>query len=163
MRSSLTAAIPQLDPSVIPQQTLPLDRILEIDQYARPRFSLRLFSVFAGIGLILVTFGIYVVSWTVTQQRHEIGIRMALGARAGDVRAMVLLGTLRYVLAGIAAGTALAWIARRALASRLWGVSGYDPLTLGAVITLVGVALAAAYIPSLRATPVDPADCLRAK
>jgi ABC-type antimicrobial peptide transport system permease subunit len=136
---------------------------LEIAQYARPRFGLVLFSVFAGIGLVLVTVGVYsVVSWTVTQQRHEIGIRMALGASAADVRSMVLTSTLRFVLAGVAVGSVLSWVVGRVLASQLWGVSGYDPVTLGGVIAvLIAVGLGAAYLPSLRATRVDPAVCLR--
>ena len=165
LNRSLTAEILQLDRSVIPQQTMAMDEILDIGQYARPRFGLGLFSAFAGIGLVLVTIGVYsVVSWTVTQQRHEIGIRIALGASAGDVRAMVLTGTLRYVLVGVAAGVVLTWVVARVLASQVWGVSGYDPLTLGAVIAvLFAVGLAAAYVPSLRATRVDPAVCLRSE
>jgi ABC-type antimicrobial peptide transport system permease subunit len=110
-----------------------------------------------------VTIGVYsVVSWTVTQQQHEIGIRMALGASAGDVRSMVLTGTVRFVLMGVAAGMVLAWVVGRVLASQLWGVSGYDPVTLcGAIAVLIVVGLAAAYVPSVRATRVDPAVCLR--
>jgi ABC-type antimicrobial peptide transport system permease subunit len=91
-----------------------------VGQYVRPRFGLVLFSVFAVIGLVLVTIGVYsVVSRTVTQQRHEIGIRMAPGASAGDVRSMVLAGTLRFVLMGVAAGIVLAWVVGRVLASQL--------------------------------------------
>ncbi len=159
---SLTAEILRLDRSVIPQQTMTMDDILNIGQYARPRFGLVLFSVFAGVGLVLVTIGVYsVVSWTVTQQRHEIGIRMALGANAGDVRSMVLTSTLRFVLMGVAAGIVLAWVVGRVLASQLWGVSGYDPVTLcGVAAVLIAVGLAAAYAPSVRATRVDPAVCL---
>ncbi|MGA2581487.1 MAG: ABC transporter permease [Bryobacteraceae bacterium] len=160
---SLTTEILRLDRSVIPQQTMTMDDILDIVQYARPRFGLVLFSVFAGIGLVLVTIGVYsVVSWTVTQQQHEIGIRMALGASAGDVRSMVLTGIVRFVLMGVAAGMVLAWVVGRVLASQLWGVSGYDPVTLcGAIAVLIVVGLAAAYVPSVRATRVDPAVCLR--
>ncbi len=163
LNRSLTTETLRLDRSVIPQQTMTMDQILDIGQYAQPRFGLGLFSVFAGIGLMLVTIGVYsVVSWTVTQQRQEIGIRMALGASAGDVRSMVLAGTLRFVLIGVAAGVALTWVVGRVLASQLWRISGYDPLTLcGVVLVLVGVGLAAAYVPSLRATRLDPAVCLR--
>ncbi|HXI41969.1 MAG TPA: ABC transporter permease, partial [Bryobacteraceae bacterium] len=163
LNRSLTTEILRLDRSVIPQQTMTMDEILDIGQYARPRFGLALFSAFAGIGLVLVTIGVYsVVSWTVTQQRHEIGIRMALGASAGHVRSMVLTSTLRFVLMGVAAGIVLAWVVGRVLASQLWGVSGYDPLTLcGVIAILIVVGLAAAYVPSLRATRVDPAICLR--
>ena len=163
LNRSLTAEILRLDRSVIPQQIMTMDDILDIGQYARPRFGLALFSAFAGIGLVLVTIGVYsVVSWTVTQQRREIGIRMALGASAGDVRSMVLTSTLRFVLMGVAAGIVLAWVVGRVLASQLWGVSGYDPVTLcGVVAVLIAVGLAAAYVPSVRATRVDPAVCLR--
>jgi putative ABC transport system permease protein len=138
-------------------------KILDIGQYARPRFGLALFSAFAGIGLVLVTIGVYsVVSWTVTQQRREIGIRMALGASAGDVRSMVLTSTLRFVLMGVATGIVQAWVVGRVLANQLWGVSGYDPVTLcGVIAVLIAVGLAAAYVPSVRATRVDPAVCLR--
>jgi putative ABC transport system permease protein len=163
LNRSLTTEILRLDRSVIPQQTMTMDDILDVGQYARPRFGLVLFSVFAGVGLVLVTIGVYsVVSWTVTQQRHEIGIRMALGASADDVRSMVLTSTLRFVLMGVAAGIALAWVVGRVLASQLWGVSGYDPVTLcGVIVVLIAVGLAAAYVPSERATRVDPAVCLR--
>lgn len=160
---AVTNEVLRLDRSVIPQQMITVEELLEISEYARPRFGLVLFSVFAAIGLLLMTVGVYsVVSWTVSQQTHEIGIRMALGAGAHDVHRMVLAGTLRIVLAGVAAGVALAWVAGRLLASQLWGVSGYDPLTLCAVSgILVAAGLAAAYVPSMRATRVDPAVCLR--
>lgn len=163
LNRTLSTEILRLDRTVIPLQIMTLDQLLDITQYARPRFGLGLFSFFAGIGLVLVTIGVYsVVSWTVTQQRQEIGIRMALGASANDVRAMVLTRTVRFLLMGIAAGIALAWVVGRVLASQLWGVSGYDPLTLCSVIVLlIVVGLVAAYVPSLRATRVDPAVCLR--
>ena len=75
---------------------------------------------------------------------------------------MVLASTLRFVLMGAAAGIMLAWVVGRVLASQLWGVSGYDPLTLcGVIAVLITVGLAAAYVPSVRATRVDPAVCLR--
>jgi predicted permease len=159
----LTSEILNVDRTILRQETHTMDELLNTGQYARPRFGLTLFSAFAGIGLVLMTIGVYsVVSWTVSQQRHEIGIRMALGANASDVRTMVLAGTLRFVLVGVAFGILLAWIVSRVLANQIWGVSGYDPITLvGVIAILVAVGLAAAYIPSLRATRVDPAVCLR--
>jgi|SRR5579872_1745742 len=165
MSRNLTSEILRLDRNVIPERTMTMDEVLDIGHYARPRFGLGLFSIFAGIGLALVTIGVYsVVSWTVTQQRQEIGIRMALGATTSDVRYMVLASTMRLVLAGIAAGTLLAWVVGRVLSSQIWGVSGYDPLTLGGVIgLLIAVGLAAAYVPSVRAARADPAVCLRAE
>jgi len=160
---AVTSEILHVDRTVTRQETRTMDELLNIGQYARPRFGLTLFSAFSGIGLVLMTIGVYsVVSWTVSQQRHEIGIRMALGASANDIRGMVLKGTLRFVLIGVAVGILLAWIVGRVLANQLWGVSGYDPVTLAGVIAiLIAVGLAAAYIPSLRATRVDPAVCLR--
>jgi ABC-type antimicrobial peptide transport system permease subunit len=87
---------------------------------------------------------------------------MAVGASVADVRSLVLTGTLRMVTIGLAAGAALAWAVRRALASQILGVSGYDPVTLcGVAAVLIAVGLAAAYLPARRAMRVDPAVCLR--
>jgi len=166
MTNAVSGEILALDRNVIPQQTYggaTLDETLEIAEYARPRFGLILFAVFAVIGLALVSVGVYsVISYSVAQQRHEIGIRMALGASTQDVRAMVVTGGLRFVGIGIGVGTVLAFLVARVLASQVWGVSWYDPLTLGGVVVvLLAVGLAATYLPSIRATRVDPAICLR--
>jgi ABC-type antimicrobial peptide transport system permease subunit len=137
--------------------------VLEANEYARPRFRLVLFSVFAAIGLVLVSVGVYsVMSYTVTQQRREIGIRMALGANAREVRSMVLTAGLRWILVGIGIGILFAFMVARVLASEIWGVSWFDPLTLSSLVVLLTVVgLAASYLPSLRATRVDPAISLR--
>jgi putative ABC transport system permease protein len=131
--------------------------------YAQPRFSLILLGVFAGLGLLLVALGVYsVMAYTVTRQTQEIGLRMALGARGGDVLRMVLRMGLRLLAIGVVIGTLTALAASRVLASQLWGVSQYDPLTLGAVIVLIILAgLTACYIPARRATRVDPLVALR--
>jgi putative ABC transport system permease protein len=159
----LAGQVLAMDRSVIPQHTLSMDDLLEISEYARPRFGLILFSVFAGIGLVLVSVGVYsVISYAVTQQRHEIGIRMALGASAGDVRWLVMATGFRFICLGVGIGLLLAFIVGRALASQFWGVSWYDPLTLGCVIlVLTAVGLVASYLPSIRATRVDPVISLR--
>jgi len=163
LSTALTGVILGLDREIIPSGTYTLDDFLEISEYARPRFRLILFSEFAAIGLLLVSVGIYgVMSYSVTQQRREIGIRMALGAEARDVRSMVLASGLRCVLLGIGTGVLFSFLVARVLASQIWGVSWYDPLTLlSVVIGLTIVGLAASFLPSLRATRVDPAISLR--
>lgn len=152
-----------LDRNLVPQQTTTLQDQLDQFEFAQPKFSLTLFSVFAGIGLVLVTVGVYsVVSYTVSQQSHEIGIRMALGATPGNVRGKVILSGLRYIWIGIAVGLVLAIVVGRVLASEIWGISAHDPLTLAAVAALLTfIGITACYIPSRRATRVDPLIALR--
>ena len=163
LSAALTGVILGLDREIIPSGTYTLDDFLEISEYARPRFRLILFSEFAAIGLLLVSVGIYgVMSYNVTQQRREIGIRLALGAEARDVRSMVLASGLRCVLLGIGTGALFSFMVARVLASQIWGVSWYDSLTLLSVaMVMTSVGLSASYLPSLRATRVDPAISLR--
>jgi putative ABC transport system permease protein len=152
-----------LDSGVRTRYTQTLDDAMELKEYSKPRFALMLFSVFAGVGLILVSIGVYgIVSYTVSQQSRNIGIRMALGATPAKVRAQAMMSGLRFVFVGLGVGLLLAVLLTHLFTSQFWGVSTYDPLTLACVvvvITLVG--LAACYVPSLRATRVDPASSLR--
>src|SRR6266404_3555974 len=98
--------------------------------YSQPRFTLILLAVFAGVGLVLVAIGVYsVISYTVSRQTHEIGIRMALGAGRGDVLRMVMGLGLRLVTAGAVVGLLASIGLTRLIASQLWGVSPNDPLT----------------------------------
>lgn len=152
-----------MNKSIVPQFTNTMEDALDLFEFSKPRFGLTLFAVFAAIGLILVSLGVYsVISYTVTQQSHEIGIRMALGATAGNVRSLVIRTGLRFVFLGIAVGLMLAIISTRMLSSEFYGVSPYDPLTLITVVAvLVMVGLAACYLPSRRATRVDPVISLR--
>jgi putative ABC transport system permease protein len=163
LSTALERQVLGLDRSIIPQQTITMDEVMEIREYAKPRFGLILLSIFAGMGLTLVSVGVYrVMSYTVTQQRQEIGIRMALGANASDVRWLVMTAGLRFIFMGVGTGLLLTLLAGRILASEVWGVSWYDPLTLaGVVLVLIVVGLTAAYPPSIRATRVDPAISLR--
>jgi putative ABC transport system permease protein len=165
LTDAISRQILALDRNVIPQQTTAMDDYLELTQYARPRFSLILFSVFAGIGLVLVSVGVYgVISYSVRQRREEIGIRIALGATPQDVRSLVLKNGMRVIFTGIALGMLFASFAARALASQLWGVQWYDPLTLtGVVVLLAAVGLLASYLPSVSAARGDPAICLRSE
>jgi ABC-type antimicrobial peptide transport system permease subunit len=112
---------------------------------------------------VLVTIGVYsVVSYTVSQQNREIGIRMALGATSGSVRGLIIGGGMRIILVGIGAGVIAAVLLMQLAKSQIWGVTTYDPVTLGSVtLVLVIAGLAACYVPSRRATKVDPLISLR--
>jgi ABC-type antimicrobial peptide transport system permease subunit len=164
--SSLTGVVRRTiwsyNPNVVIEDLNSLDSQVS-ESVAPERIETIFLAAFGGAALFLALLGIYgKLSYSVEARTHEIGIRMALGASAGDVRSMVLASTLRFVLMGVAAGIVLAWVAGRVLASQLWGVSGYDPATLCGVIAVpIALGLAAAYVPSVRATRVDPAVCLR--
>ena len=161
--NALTKQVLTLDPNVFPNQTLTMDDILEISEYARPRFGLILISTFASIGLLLAAVGVYsVTAYSVAQQQKEIGIRLALGAKPLDIRSLVVGRSMRFVLIGVVIGMCVASFATRLLASQIWGVSPYDGVTFAAVIgVLTGMGLLASYFPSRRAARVDPAICLR--
>jgi putative ABC transport system permease protein len=132
---------------------------------ARQRFSMLLLAIFAGLALVLAAVGIYgVMSYSVTQQTHEIGIRIALGAKRGDVLKMTLAQGLKLVALGLGSGLIIAFVLTRVMASMLFGISATDPITfLSISFVLLAVALLASYIPALRATHVDPMIALRAQ
>jgi ABC-type antimicrobial peptide transport system permease subunit len=119
--------------------------------------------VFGFVALLLSAIGIYgITSYTVAQRTHEIGIRLALGAQLSDVLKLVLSHGLKLTIIGAAIGLFGAFAATRAITSVLYGVSPNDPLTFVLVSgLLIGVALAACYVPSRRATKVDPLVALR--
>jgi predicted permease len=149
---------------------LPLARVATLEELAsrsmaRTSFTLIMLGIAAGVALFLGIVGIYgVISYIVSQRTREIGIRMALGAEQGTVGRMVLGQALMLAGAGVAIGLAGAAGATRLMSSLLYGVSPMDPVTFGAVATvLCVVALVASWIPARRAAGVDPVEALRAE
>ena len=136
---------------------------LQSFSYSGPQFTLFVLGVFAAIGLVLVGIGTYsVISYSVSRQSHEIGIRMALGAGRPDVLRMILRQSGIVIAVGLAVGVIASLVANRFIASQLWGVKPYDPITLGGVAIVVSiVGLLACSVPARRATQVDPAISLR--
>jgi len=132
---------------------------------SQQRFAMLLLAVFAGVAMVLAAVGIYgVTSYSVTQRSHEIGIRMALGARRRDVLNLVVTQGLKLVIAGVAIGLGGAFALTRVMSSLLFGVSATDPLTYAMVVTLLStVALLACWLPARRATYIDSIVALRSE
>lgn len=153
-----------VDPDQVVASLEPFDRFME-RSLEQPRMTMFLVLVFAATALLLAAVGIYgVMAYTVAQRAREIGIRMALGARTADVRSMVIRQSMQLVLVGLAIGIPAAVALGRLYTSLRFGVRAADPANFtGVVAILSAIALAASYIPAVRATRVDPIVVLRSE
>jgi predicted permease len=164
--ASLSSAIQREIQSVDHQLPVSKIRSMELvvsESTARQNFNMLLFSIFAGLALLLAAIGIYgLMSYTVEQRTQELGIRMALGAGQGDMLKLVVRQGMLLTGIGLVIGLAASFGLNRLLADLLFGVKTTDPVTYVAVAAiLISVALAATYIPARRATKIDPIAALR--
>ena len=160
---SAYAAVWAEDPNIAINMSGSLKNILNEYVFAEPRFELSAMAAFSGTGLLLVIIGVFSVSaYMVYLETHNIGIRMALGARRSDIAQMVLKDGLRLIFAGTAIGIVLSLALTRILAAQIWGISRMDPVTFVlAAFCIVAAGLAACLIPAQRASRVDPMLTLR--
>lgn len=146
----------------------PIDNLQTISRFELSfnrdrRLITMLLEIFSAVAMGLAAIGLYgVISYSVQQRTHEIGVRMALGAEPFDVQRLFLSRAARLSFLGIGVGLALAWAVTRLLANQLYGVSALDPLTfLGASVFLLLIALLACFLPARRASKVNPIEALR--
>jgi putative ABC transport system permease protein len=151
-----------LDPDVVPIDLETMKQYMALPLFPAHTTGL-LLGAFGTLALVLAITGLYgVVSYSVSQRTHEIGVRMALGAGARDVLKLAVLQGLRPTLVGVACGLVGAYAVTRVLSSLLYGIRPTDALTFAGVsLLLTGVALIASYIPARRAMKVDPTLALR--
>jgi ABC-type antimicrobial peptide transport system permease subunit len=158
----LQGQVRELDANLPVYDVKTMERIVEEDLFSA-RMVAVLSASFASLAALLAALGIYgVLAYLVVQRTREIGIRMALGAEAGDVRWLVVKEIGSMVIAGVAIGLPLAYVTARLSESMLFGVSAGNPMSYALGLALIAVvALAACYVPARRATRVDPLVALR--
>jgi predicted permease len=163
LAGSVLRTLRDLNPKQPAAEFIPIQML--VDHSVSPRrFFVMLVSAFAGLGLLLAALGIYgVISYSVTRQTQEIGIRMALGAGMGRVQSQVLAGTLRLALAGIVVGAVASLAVAKLIATLLFDTSPWDAGTyIGMALVLLLVALVSGYLPARRASRISPMVALRA-
>jgi ABC-type antimicrobial peptide transport system permease subunit len=164
LAASVMSTLRSINPGQPATESRPIQQI--VDHAISPRrFFVLLVAAFAAVGLILASLGIYgVISYSVTRQTQEIGIRMALGATMARVQLDVIARTLRLALLGIVVGVLGSLAVAKAIASLLFGTEPTDPATFAGMILLLGaVALVAGYIPARRASRINPTIALRTR
>jgi putative ABC transport system permease protein len=156
------AAIWSIDRNLPVSEVQTMDAVVS-SATAEPRFYLVVLASFAGVALLLAAIGIYgVMSYAVSRRRHEIGIRMALGARRGEVLRLVVRQGMSAVVIGGVVGLVAALLLTRLMTRLLWGVAATDPITFIAVVLVLALAaLLASYVPARRAARIDPVVVLR--
>jgi putative ABC transport system permease protein len=163
LMNEVRRAVWATDRSVALTYTGTLENFLNIQSYAGPKFGFVMMGIFAAVGLMLVVIGVYsVVAYSVARRTHEIGIRMALGATRSTATWLVLGMGLRVVALGVVLGFGVSLVMSRIVASQLWRVSAYDPLTITAVTAiLILTGTLACFVPARRATGIEPVRALR--
>jgi ABC-type antimicrobial peptide transport system permease subunit len=162
LASSVMRVLREINSGQSASEFMPIQSLVDHATSSRRFFAL-LVGVFAGLGLLLASLGIFgVVSYSVTRQTREIGVKMALGASQSHVRREVISRTLRLALSGIGIGLVASVALGRLIASLLFRTAPTDPLTFaGMVVLLGGVALLAGYLPARRASKINPTVALR--
>ena len=160
---SVQRAVWSVAPDIALTNAGSIETLLNDSAYGQPRFGLLTLAIFGGLGLALVAIGVFsVMSYSVSLRTHEIGIRIALGARRKTILQTALLDGLRLIIIGIILGEVTSFGLRRLIASQVWGISPADPLTLGsAAVVIMTTPLLACLFPARRATKVDPMVALR--
>jgi ABC-type antimicrobial peptide transport system permease subunit len=155
--SAIRREIQAIDPAVPLANARTFENLIG-DSIAPRRLAVVLLGVFAGVAVLLAGVGIYgVMSFLVVQRTHELGVRMALGAQRIDVLKLVLVRSLKLIVAGTIIGLIIAVMSTRTLQALLYSVSAFDMATFVLVTVLLGaIALAASYLPAIRATRADP-------
>jgi putative ABC transport system permease protein len=164
LASGVREALRPIDPNLPTNEFRAIQDL--VDRSVSPRrLIVMLLAGFAGFALILASLGIYgVISYSVSQRKQEIGIRMALGASAGNLQTLILTQTLKLAAAGMGLGLLASWLLGRALQGLLFGVTPSDPMTFAAaLVLLMAVAALAGYLPAMRASRLDPVEALRAE
>ena len=162
MAPAASAAVHAIDPNLPVFNVRTMEKLVEAS-LSRPRFQMLLLTIFAGVALLLAVVGVYgVISYAVSRRTHEIGVRMALGARPGSVLALVMSWGMRLIVAGLSLGLAASLALTRFLSAMLYAVEPTDAGTFATVsLLLAGVGLLAIYFPARRAMLVDPTVALR--